>query len=373
MNILFLIATLGLGGAEKQLISWAQILQADLGAHVCVASFDAARTQWVQALKDMDVPVAVLGRDQGLAKRTSSVVSMARQNQVDIAHAFSCYLSPLAIAASMAAGAVPASSVRGDGLADLCALRAVYRRPVLSRVKYFTANSREAIAQVKPRLSPKTMVQYVPNLVTVPKLDARDRQSAGPLTTKTALMVGRLDRNKRIDLFLEALATARRLEPGLKGAIVGEGPLLEELRSRAAALGLLPQGVEFLGRLPDVSEHYANTDIFVHLAVSEGTPNVVLEAMAAGLPVIATGAGDLRRIIKPRQTGILVPFDDAAALAEGLVELARTPELGARLGREARAEMLRSFSHQEVRDALERFYSAIPLRQRRRHTRTQTN
>lgn len=366
MNMLFLISTLGLGGAEKQLIAWTEILQADLGAQVCVASFDAGRTQWVQTLKEMDVPVAVLGRDQSLARRTGSVVALARRNRIDIAHAFSCYLSPLAIAASTATGAVPASSVRGDGVADLRALRTIYRRPVLSMVKYFTANSHEAIAQVKPRLAAKAVVQYVPNLVIVPALEARGERTGRARIAKTALMVGRMDRNKRIDLFLQALATARKLEPGLRGVIVGEGPLLEELRGTAAALGLLPGAVEFLGRLPDVSEHYANADIFVHLAVSEGTPNVVLEAMAAGLPVIATGAGDLRRIIRPRQTGMLVPFDDAEALTRSLVELARTPELGARLGQEARAEMLRSFSRQEVRAALERFYSAIPVRRRRR-------
>jgi glycosyltransferase involved in cell wall biosynthesis len=366
MRILFLIATLGLGGAEKQLISWVQILQANLGAHVYVASFDAARTQWVQALKDMDVPVAVLGRDQGLAKRTLSVVSLARQYRVDIAHAFSCYLSPLAIAASLAAGAIPASSVRGDGLADLRALRTVYRRPVLSLVKYFTANSYEAIAQVKPRLSPKALVHYVPNLVTVSPVETCGTRPPGPRTAETALMVGRLDKNKRIDLFLEALATARKTESGLRGVIVGEGPLLDDLRNHADGLGLLPEGVEFLGRLPDLSEHYAKADIFVHLAVSEGTPNVVLEAMAAGLPVIATGAGDLRHIVKPRQTGILVPFDDATALSASLVELARAPDLREQLGQEARAEMLRSFGREQVGDALEHFYSAIPLRREQR-------
>jgi glycosyltransferase involved in cell wall biosynthesis len=362
MNVLYLISTLGLGGAEKQLISWAQIMKSDLGARVCVASFDAGRTHWVQALEDMDVPIAVLGRDQSLAKRTLGVMSLARENRIDIAHAFSCYLSPLAVAASKAAGAVAASSVRGDGLADLQALRAIYRRPVLSMVRYFTANSHEAIAQVRPRLSPKALVHYVPNLVEVPPDNGHSRRSVEPRAVKTALMVGRLDQNKRIDLFLEALAKARALEPSLRGVIAGEGPLLGDLRRQAEGLGLLPQGVEFLGRLDDVSDKYATADIFVHLAVSEGTPNVVLEAMASGLPVIATGAGDLRHIVKPGQTGVLVPFDNSGALAESLVELTRSPQLRARLGEEARSEMVRSFSHQQVRDALERFYSAIPLR-----------
>lgn len=362
MNVLYLISTLGQGGAEKQLVSWAQIMKADLGARVYIASFDADRTHWAQALRDMDVPVTVLGKDQGVAKRALGVMSLARRHHIDVIHAFSCYLSPLAVAASLAGRAVPASSVRGDGLADLQALRSVYRRPVLSMVRYLTANSHEAIAQITPRLSARTQVHYVPNLVAMPTERTAVRQTEAPETPLRALMVGRLDYNKHIDVFLEALAKARATEPRLRGVIVGEGPLQSDLRHQAEALGLLPDGVEFTGRLDDVSGHYAGADIYVHLAASEGTPNVVLEAMAAELPVIATAAGDLRHIVRPEQTGILVPFDDATALADGLVELARAPGLRARLGREARAEMTRCFSLEKVRTALEQFYLSIHLR-----------
>jgi glycosyltransferase involved in cell wall biosynthesis len=365
MNVLYLISTLGQGGAEKQLVSWAHIMQADLGARVFVASFDSGRTHWAQALSDMDVPVTVLGRDRNLANRALGVILLARKHRIDVAHAFSCYLSPLALAASLASRAVPASSVRGDGLADLRNLRTIYRRPTLTMVRYMTANSHEAIAQITPRLPARTLVQYVPNLVETPPYSDREQWALASGSAKTALMVGRLDRNKRIDLFLRALARARALEPGLRGLIVGEGPLSADLSRQAEELGLLPHGVEFTGRLDDVSAHYAGADIFVHLAASEGTPNVVLEAMAAGLPVVTTGAGDLCHIVKPDHTGILVPNDDVAALSAVLVDLVRAPELRARLGHEAREEMLRSFNRQEVRNALECFYSAIPFDGRR--------
>jgi glycosyltransferase involved in cell wall biosynthesis len=365
VNVLYLISTLGHGGAEKQLVSWAQIMQKDLGARVYVASFDAGRTHWAQALRDMDVPVTVLGRDKSIAQRAMGVMALVRKHSIDVVHAFSCYLSPLAVAASLAGHAVPASSVRGDGLADLQALRAVYRRPVLAMVKYMTANSHEAIAQITPHLSSKTFVQYVPNLVDVTSNEELERRPPGPENAITALTVGRLDRNKHMDLFLHALAKARAVEPRLQGVVVGEGPMSADLRRQAHSLGLLPDGVEFTGRLDDVTGRYATADLLVHLAVSEGTPNVVLEAMAAKLPVISTGAGDLRRIVRPGETGVLVPFDDADALADGLVRLARSPELRARLGAEARAEMVRSFSLEKVRNALEQFYSGIHLHRTR--------
>jgi glycosyltransferase involved in cell wall biosynthesis len=368
MNVLYLISTLGQGGAEKQLVAWAQIMRADLGARVYVACFDSGRTHWAQTLQEMEVPVTLLGRDQSLAKRALGVVSLSKERRIDIVHAFSCYLSPFAVAASLASRAVPASSVRGDGLADLQALRAVYRRPVLSMVHYMTANSREAMARIAARLPARTLVRYVPNLIELPPHVGHGERRSYAKGVVTALTVGRLDQNKHVDLFLEALALARTTEPRLRGVIVGEGPAWADLRRQADSLGLLPDGVEFTGRLDDPSGRYDAADIFVHLAVSEGTPNVVLEAMAAGLPVISTGAGDLRHIVRPAETGVLVPFYGAGILAESMVGLARDPGLRARLGAEARAEMVRSFSREKVMTALEQFYSSIHLRRRRTGT-----
>jgi glycosyltransferase involved in cell wall biosynthesis len=361
MNILFLIGTLGLGGAEKQLVAWAKVLQADLGARVSVASFDAAKTTRVQALKELGVPVVVAGRDRNATNRIRDVVSFARSNHVDVVHAFSCYLSPMALGTATVVRAVPASSFRGDGLADLRGIRTAFRLPTLSRLRYFTANSQEALARVQTHVRSGALLQYVPNLVTPQGTDARERQPEGQTHHVVAMAAGRLDTNKRFDIFLEALAAARRSETQLRGVVVGDGPMRDELVRRASALGLLPEGVEFLGQLSDLSESYANSDIFVHLAASEGMPNVVLEAMASGLPVVATGAGDVPHIIRPPRTGLLVPFDDVPSTARCLVKLARSPELRARIGEEGRAQVLESHSIQKVRDSLESFYSAMRL------------
>ena len=361
MNVLFLAATLGLGGAEKQLVAWAEILQKDLGARVSVISFSPAQTARRQSLEDLDIPVAAVGRDRNVLGRIQSVVSFARKNRADVVHAFSCYLSPVAIAAAMATSTRPASSFRGDGLADLRALGTLYRRPTLRIMRHFTSNSREALDRVRPFVRAGTLLQYVPNLVTSPDPIVRAPRSDDGSRPIAVLAVGRLDANKRLDVFLEALAASRAAEPHLKGLIVGEGPERERLFCLAGDLGLLPDGVEFVGELADPTQSYRDADIFVHLAASEGTPNVALEAMAMGLPTVATPAGDLRRIIRPSQNGLLVPFDDAAATARCLIELARSPELRARLGEQGRLEVLRSHNAEQVRDSLHRFYSAMRL------------
>ncbi len=361
MNILFLIATLGLGGAEKQLVAWAEILQKDLGAHVSVVSFSPAQAARLQSLEELNVLVTAVGRDRNVLGRIQRVVSFARKNRPDVIHAFSCYLSPVAIAAAVSVNARPASSFRGDGLADLRALGAPYRRPTLRIVRHFTSNSREALDRVRPFVHSGTLLQYVPNLVTSPGPIVRTARSDGDPRRTVALAVGRLDANKRLDVFLEALAASRAVEPRLKGIIVGDGPARDDLVRQAGDLGLLGDGVEFRGELPDPTQSYQDADIFVHLAASEGTPNVVLEAMAMGLPVVITPAGDLRRIIRQSQNGLLVPLDDAAATARRLIELSRSPELRARLGEQGRLEVLRSHNADRVRDSLDRFYSAMRL------------
>ena len=359
MNVLFLTGSLGLGGAEKQLLVWVEMLQADLGMKVSVACFDETRLERLQALKELGVPVTVAGRDQGAVRRLERVISFARKNRADIVHAFNYYLATSAIVAAGAARGTPVASFQGDGVSDLEGLDAFRRLPALKLVNYFTSNSYEAMARVRPQLRSKALLQYVPNLVTAPAGETFETRATDGGQGTVALVVARLDDNKRVNVFLDALAAARQVEPQLTGVVVGDGPSRKGLEEQAARLGLLPGGVEFLGKLPDVWARYAAADIFVHLALSEGTPNVVLEAMTAGLPVVATAAGDVGRIVQPEHNGLLVPFDDAPAVTHCLVELARSPQLRARLGLQGRLDVQTSFGSMQVRDSLERFYSAV--------------
>jgi len=356
MNVLFLAPSLGLGGAEKQLVVWADMLQRDLGLRVSAACLDQSRTQRLAVLKELGVPVVIAGTDRSIARRIGQVVSFARENKAQIVHAFSFYLAPLAIVTAMAVKATPAASFQGDGVADLD-VGAMRRVSGLHLVEFFTSNSHEAIARIRTHLPKDAFLQYVPNLVTQPAVAVQ--RSADDQPAIIALVVARLDENKRVDVFVEALARARQVEPRLRGVIVGDGPERERLESLARQHGLLGSGVEFLGLLPDPSSCYAVADIFVHLARSEGTPNVVLEAMAAGLPVVVTPAGEVRRIVRSGENGLLVSFDDVSSVADCLVSLARSTELRQRLGTRAQTEVLADYGLRRVKDSLERFYAAV--------------
>jgi glycosyltransferase involved in cell wall biosynthesis len=146
--------------------------------------------------------------------------------------------------------------------------------------------------------------------------------------------VGRLDPQKGQETLLKALAKA----PG-RLVIVGVGPDREKLERLAADLGLGKRCM-FAGEVPDARPWLSAIDLLVHPAVFEGTPNVVMEAMAAGRPVLATNVDGISEVLEDGRTGRLVPPGDADALAAAIYELAsNTParlELGVRAAEQAR-------------------------------------
>jgi glycosyltransferase involved in cell wall biosynthesis len=118
--------------------------------------------------------------------------------------------------------------------------------------------------------------------------------------------------------------------------VVGYGPEEDSLKELATTLGLSPDVLTFLGYREDVAAVLPQADVFVFCSESEGTPNVVLEAMAAGLPVITTPAGDAAEVVVPSGAGYLVPFGDVKATTDSILWLARSPILRQKLGKAAR-------------------------------------
>jgi glycosyltransferase involved in cell wall biosynthesis len=144
--------------------------------------------------------------------------------------------------------------------------------------------------------------------------------------------VGRLSVEKGQRVLLAALKRARESGAELSLRCVGGGPLEEALRREAMALGLSPH-VEFTGWLSpsQVSAHLADADAFVSSSFAEGIPLVLMEAMAAGLPCIATSVGGVAELVVHGESGLLVAPADDLRLAESMITLAGDAVLRARL------------------------------------------
>lgn len=158
--------------------------------------------------------------------------------------------------------------------------------------------------------------------------------------------VGRLAAVKDQQLLLRALdrifRQRRAMRPRLRCIVVGDGPEREALLRLVAERGL-DDAVFFAGDCSDVPAWLAAMDLFVLPSLGEGISNTVLEAMAAGLPVVATAVGGNPELVAPGVNGSLVPAADASALAAALSELAADPALRRRMGAAGRRRVQERF------------------------------
>ena len=158
------------------------------------------------------------------------------------------------------------------------------------------------------------------------------------------LSIGRLSKEKAQADLIAAFNLMRKSPDAAdyKLVIVGEGPERESLEATARAVS--PGQIVFAGAVNDVQPFYALARAFVLSSHSEGSPNVLLEAMAAGVPIVATKAGGVPEIVSDGESALLVPVNDPSRLASAIDRLLNDGELAARLTREA--EHLISTTHQ---------------------------
>lgn len=158
-----------------------------------------------------------------------------------------------------------------------------------------------------------------------------------------AVHVARLNRIKDQATLLRAAKIVADRLPGFTLDIVGDGPMGDQVRSQSHDMGL-DQVVHFHGMQDDVRPWLADSDLFVLSSLSEGVSITLLEAMAAGLPVVATDVGGNREVVREGETGTLVPVGDAAALADAMVAILVDPDRARRMGTAGRARVDSDFN-----------------------------
>ena len=216
------------------------------------------------------------------------------------------------------------------------------------------ANCAAAADRLRLEGVPARKISVIPN-----GLDVDAYASHGPMTlVRRVATVANLRPEKGHDVLLEAAAIVVRRFPDARFDIVGAGSELPALRARAGALSL-GAAVSFLGHCEDVPARLATADLFVLPSRSEAFPNAVLEAMAMGLPTIASAVGGLLEVIAHQQNGVLVPPDDPMALAHEISSLMADPAKAARLGAAARAHA-QTFSFDRMVAAFEGVYLGAP-------------
>jgi glycosyltransferase involved in cell wall biosynthesis len=178
-------------------------------------------------------------------------------------------------------------------------------------------------------------VRVVKNVVDTQRFAYRERS---PLTPRL-LSVRNLESHYRVEDVIQAFPLVKAAYPEATLTVAGYGSQEQHLKALAAGLGV--EGIRFVGRVEpqDVPALYAGADIFLNAAVIDNQPVSVLEAFAAGLPVVSTGTGDIAAMLRHGEAGVLVPPQDPQAMAEAVIALLDQPERARVLARRARDEV----------------------------------
>jgi glycosyltransferase involved in cell wall biosynthesis len=272
------------------------------------------------------------------------LIARLREERPHVVHGFlfpTYSLTALAVAKVGGCAAVAGVRSLGLGLEQRLPYWAVER--LGNRLSAAVVANAEAVRQAAIRRDPGVAgrIQVIHNGVDLAKYgrrpdagEVRREIGVGP-DDKLVLMVANLIAYKGHHDALLAFAAARHADPGLRLVLAGAGPEESRLRRLAAELGLGP-AVLFLGMRADVPRLMSAADVFLLASHEEGFPNAVLEAMASGLPIVATDVGGVREQLGDPACGVLVPARDPERLADGLGRVVREGPLRLGLGRAAR-------------------------------------
>lgn len=347
----FVIGQLTIGGAEGQLLE----LLRHLDRHFLptVYCLTATAGPVVADLEQQGIRVRIIGQ-RGL-RRAVRLGLLLRADQIDLVHSWLFIANGYAAAATLLGRTKPLiTSARN------CKVQGRFSRWVNTRAfgssQAIVVNSRDVEDYIVTHYdAPRPLIEVIHNGVDIERFHPASEWDAPPAPVVTN--IGRLVRQKDQELFLEAAAALHRELPAVRFLIIGDGPLRERLEQRASELGIAEQ-VTFAGERRDIDALLRQSSLFWLTSRWEGMPNVVLEALASGVPVVATDVGGTRALIEDGVDGHIVASGDAAAFVRCSLPLLQDEVLYERFALAARRRA-EGFSPQHMAQNFEALYDRL--------------
>lgn len=362
IRVMHVIEDLGVGGLERVVLTICRTIDRDrFESSVLVLRGSGALEA---ELSQLGVEVIDIGGAPGKGDYFAfrKVAREARKRRIDLFHTHNTLPLFDAFAAARLAG------VRGHVHTDHARnfpdkLRYMIAEHVasyfLDRIVAVSEDTKKALVRYE-WISP-SRITVIPNGIdgerfTKPVDVSATRRALGLSTGPVIGMGARLTEQKGVIYLLQAVVQLRQQYPGLQVLIAGTGDQEDYLKRTASELGIA-SAVHFLGVRMDIPELVRAFDVFVMPSVWEGLPMALLEAFAAGTPVVASDVGGVGKVIRHRENGSLVPPRDPAALAAELAHVLAQPELRKQYSERAR----RTFEESYSAEAMTRRYEAIYL------------
>jgi glycosyltransferase involved in cell wall biosynthesis len=366
IKVLKFLTNFNIGGTERQFVQMVQ--QMDLDRFDLHLGCFARRGGFLPLVESRGIPLTEFS-----IRRLYSPVTFWRQlqfahylrwNRFQVVHTYGFYPNFFAVPAARLAGVpVIIASIRDTGEVWEPKKR-LLQKAVCKLATCVLANADAVRNQLVRDGYDERKLAVIRNGVDLPRLDRHEvsgpiRQEFGiPEDSPIITVLSRLNELKGIPYFLDALPAVLARFPNARFLIVGDGPARIDLEAYAQTKGFGRAAI-FTGVRMDVPRILQETSISVLPSLSEGFSNVLIESMAAGVPVVATNVGGNPEIVDDGTTGFLVPPRDANALATAMIKLLSDPESATRMGSAGRDRIERRFSMGRAVHETQQLYTTL--------------
>lgn len=345
-RLLYLVGQLQPGGLERQLCYLLQGMDRESYKPAVVVWNFCKNDVYANELRRLGVPTYSFSKGSTRGAKLKALKTLLRRLNPEVLHSYTFFTNFAAQWAARGTRTIPIGSVRSD---FFWAKREC--GPLLGRL-----SARWPSAQIFNSHSAAKHAQgakgiFVPKRIFVVRngLDVkRFMGTSAPIPGGANILgVGSLNAVKRWDRLLMAVAEIKRKRVEFKLQIAGEGPLRQVLQQQMEGLDLSDR-VRFLGHSQDIFTLMNDARLLVHTADSEGCPNVIMEAMACGRPVVAMDAGDIPFLVDDGKTGFVISQGDHASLIYRIIELLENHSLCIQMGAAAREKAAREFGLEQL-------------------------
>ena len=353
-KVAIIAGQLVVGGAERQLYLWLAHMNRDRFDPLVITLHPNHDDFWENPIEDLGIPLFRVTQKPGKLERLVEMIRILRSFKPDIIHGWHFFSSAYAGLAA-----------RILGVPCIAGIRSQYDPEKKGLDTFLVKTNCDAYRKALGKNH--QTVFTVPNAVLDTPTDRGDlRKELSktynlPADAIWIYSVGRMDPLKRFDILLEM---AYRLEDSPVNyyfIIVGDGPEQAQLITLAKATNIV-QKVSFLGEIPNANYWMSAMDIFCFPSMSEGLPNAVMEAAAAGLPIVAWNLPFCQELLPDDSQALLLEPENLDAMAEALTQLLNSPQLRAHYGSSARAHILDNFGlHQYVHN-MTHVYESVLMR-----------
>ncbi|MCE9644896.1 MAG: glycosyltransferase [Chloroflexi bacterium] len=369
IKIVYIIGQLGLGGSERQLFLLLKHLDQERFEAIIIVFNPSAYVTLDNAMRHLGYQVfAVPQNYRRVIQRLIYIYKLLCQIRPDIVHSWTIHDNPYAGIAGLLAGVTirwgsVRDSIFAKGFDDL---PTCYKWLSLNVVNKLVVNAESIYKELLDKGVIPSKISVLPNCVETstganPELTLLDLSGFG-IPVKKALvgLVGNLRKKKNHLMFIESMAQVIREYPDTYGIIIGQSIPDEmeyyQILRRKLSEPELARRVFLMGFRNDVVELMERITIFCMTSDYEGTPNAILEAMAASKPVVATRVGGIPYIVEDNVSGFLVEPGDARQMAKAISKLLQDPLLANDMGRAGRKFVETRFSCEQVITQLQEMY-----------------